>query len=72
MSGNVILFLVAVGSPVTYVISCRIWPYAPCKGCEGRPGRNPGSNRQRWGTCRHCGGSGKRERFGVRFAYRKK
>ena len=71
MSGNVLLFLVAVGWPVTYVASCRIWPYAPCRSCDGS-GRNPGSNRQRWGTCRHCDGRGKRERFGVRFAYRKK
>lgn len=46
-------------------ISLRLHPFAPCRRCEGG-GKNVGSNRQRWGYCKHCDGSGRRERFGLR------
>jgi hypothetical protein len=47
-------------------LSLRRHPYAPCRWCVGRSGRNPGSNRERWGKCRKCGGTGKRLRLGAR------
>lgn len=47
-------------------ISLRVHPYAPCRWCRGRRGRNPGSSRERWGRCRHCGGKGERLRWGAR------
>jgi hypothetical protein len=47
-------------------LSLRLWPYAPCRWCGGRSGRNQGSNRKRWGKCRWCGGTGKRLRWGAR------
>lgn len=64
--------LIAAGFVVAvcWRISLRFWPYARCGRCEGS-GRNAGSNRQRWGFCRKCGGSGRRERVGVRFFYGK-
>jgi hypothetical protein len=47
-------------------LSLRLWPYAPCRWCGGRRGRNAGSTGQRWGRCSRCGGSGQRKRFGAR------
>lgn len=52
-----------------YLVSLRFWPYTRCGSCDGS-GRNAGSNRDRWGGCRKCGGSGRKERFGVRFVRR--
>jgi DnaJ-class molecular chaperone len=46
-------------------VSLRWWPYTACWKCSGT-GKNTGSNRQRWGDCRKCGGSGKRLRWGAR------
>lgn len=47
-------------------LSLRFWPYAPCRACRRRTGKNLGSNRERWGDCPKCGGSGKRLRRGAR------
>ena len=57
--GVIIVVLVAVG---WWQIDLRRRPYARCLWCRGRSGRNTKS-RQRWGNCRHCGGSGKRLRW---------
>ena len=45
-------------------LSLRLWPYARCRRCN-RSGTNWGSDRDRWGPCRKCGGSGKRRRLGA-------
>ena len=50
---------------VVAVISRWRWPIARCRSCRGS-GRNAGSNSDRWGICRRCGGSGKRIRVGAR------
>lgn len=52
-----------------WTVSLYLWPFAPCRRCEGG-GRNPGSNRKRHGQCRRCGGSGRRTRFGARTVHR--
>jgi hypothetical protein len=46
--------------------SVRRYPYAPCRRCGGRRGRNAGSSAHRWGNCAVCGGSGKRLRWGAK------
>jgi hypothetical protein len=69
--GVLILVALVVVWAVGYLISCWLWPWEPCDDCEDRPGRNWGSNRERWGTCKTCGGKGRQERFGVRFVRRK-
>lgn len=64
------LFLGAVILAALYVASLKIWPFTSCGWCSGG-GRNAGSNRKRWGNCRHCGGTGRRLRFGARMLARK-
>jgi DnaJ-class molecular chaperone len=51
------------------VVTLYLWPYAPCRKCEGS-GRNPGSKRGRFGQCRKCKGAGRRIRFGARTVHR--
>jgi hypothetical protein len=51
---------------VLYLLGCAIWPYGPCFGCIGHPGKNRGSNGRRWGRCKRCRGSGERIRWGYR------
>jgi hypothetical protein len=65
--GHLILILAAsaASGAVWHRWSVRRHPYAPCRRC-GRSGRNAGSNGRRWGSCRLCGGSGKRLRWGAR------
>ncbi len=54
---------------VVWVGSLHLWPYAPCRKCEGS-GRTPGSNKKRYGQCRRCKGAGRRIRFGARTVHR--
>ena len=51
--------------------SLRLWPWRPCRRCDGG-GRNAGSNRRRFGTCPACGGSGRKLRLGARMIERRK
>lgn len=64
------VFLIAPAGGIAlaagYYFSCKWWPYGPCLGCIGHPGRNRGSNARRWGTCKRCKGTGKRIRLGAR------
>lgn len=65
-------FLAVLAGGTGYYFSCRWWPFGPCFRCVGHPGKNRGSNKRRWGTCRRCGGSGKRTRWGARLITRTK
>jgi DnaJ-class molecular chaperone len=56
---------------VGYGISVRVWPYKPCKRCQG-DGRNAGSNHKRHGRCKKCKGTGRAERWGTRIMFRKR
>lgn len=61
--------VIIAGSVIGYAgwrISLKRHPYAPCRWCRGRRGRNPGSTGKRWGRCPHCGGKGERLRWGAR------
>lgn len=62
----VLIVLLALGARV---VTVYLWPYAPCRKCEGS-GRNPGSKRKRFGQCRRCDGAGRRIRFGARTVHR--
>lgn len=55
-----------------YYLSVRFWPYTNCGRCKGRRGKNAGSSRSRWGNCGACGGSGQKERLGVRLFFRRR
>jgi len=48
-----------------YYMSLRLWPYRPCRRCDGG-GRNKGSNAKRFGRCKRCDGSGRELRAGAR------
>lgn len=63
------LFTLLLAGAGMYYISLRLHPYTRCKACSGG-GRNAGSNRKRWGHCRWCDGSGRKERLGVRLFLR--
>jgi hypothetical protein len=60
-----IIILVLLGALGYWRVSLRLWPNAACRKCN-RGGKNAGSNSKRWGSCRKCGGSGKRTRVGAR------
>ncbi len=45
------LFLIALAAAVVYAGSLYIWPFRPCSRCGGT-GRNRGSNKRRYGTCK--------------------
>jgi hypothetical protein len=62
------LFWIAVIAAACWVVSLYAWPYAPCGKCKGT-GRNPGSNRKRFGDCKRCGGGGRRQRPGSKFVH---
>jgi hypothetical protein len=64
-NGGAILFAAAALWVVYQVVAAKVWPFARCGSCDGT-GRNSGSNRNRWGTCSKCEGSGKRQRLAVR------
>lgn len=64
MTGVLELLAGAAIAVAGWRVSVRLWPNARCSACGGT-GRNAGSNSQRWGTCRRCGGSGKRLRLGA-------
>ena len=47
-------------------LSLHFHPYAPCRKCAGRRGRNAGSTSKVWGRCTRCGGKGERLRWGAK------
>jgi hypothetical protein len=65
----VTLLLLIVVALLLWAGSLYFWPFAPCRRCEGT-GRNGGSNRQRFGDCPACDGSGRRMRFGAQAVHR--
>lgn len=69
------LAAVAVVLTVSYLLSCRIWPYTNCGRCNGsgksrsplNVGRALGiSRRKAFRNCPRCSGSGRRTRIGRR------
>jgi len=60
-----ITIAVALGALACWRVSVWLYPFAQCRRCSGTR-QVPGSNKDRWGTCGRCGGSGRRRRFGAR------
>lgn len=60
----ILLITVAAVAYGSWRLSLHLHPMARCRACDGN-GRNWRSNRDRWGACRKCGGSGKRRRIGA-------
>ena len=58
-----VLAVVALGAVLAYAGSLFLWPFAPCRWCQGR-GTTRGSTRRRCGNCHFCGGSRRRRRLG--------
>jgi DnaJ-class molecular chaperone len=54
-----------------YYLSLKAHPFTKCKHCNGR-GKFNGTGLYSYahGRCRKCGGSGRKDRFGVRFLNR--
>jgi hypothetical protein len=63
------LILSGLVALAVWVLSLYLWPFAPCRRCEGS-GRNKGSNRKRYGECKRCRGSGRRRRLGAKTIHR--
>jgi hypothetical protein len=55
-----------------YYVSIRFHPYTACGRCKKRRGKNAGSTSRFWGNCGACGGSGQKERWGVRLFFRRR
>jgi uncharacterized membrane-anchored protein len=65
LNGGLFLVLVAAVLLAWWLLSLAWHPYAACRKCRDRRGRNVGSKASRWGTCGACRGSGRRNRFGA-------
>ncbi len=63
MTGFTLLILFGAAA---WLIELAWHPFAPCRRCEGRRGRNAGSKTRRWGHCGKCKGKGERARVGAR------
>jgi hypothetical protein len=66
-----VLTLIIIGLIViaARVVGLYLWPYAPCRKCQGSS-RNPGSKKERYGQCGRCGGTGRRTRLGANTVHR--
>jgi DnaJ-class molecular chaperone len=49
-----------------YYVSLRIHPWRPCRPCDGSGKSRDALWKSAFGTCRACGGRGRRPRLGVR------
>ncbi len=63
------LVLVLIGCGAAWAAGLLLWPYSRCTRCGGS-GKNSGSTGRRWGDCRKCRGTGKRQRPGSRLVRR--
>ena len=63
------LFLIGCGLLICWLVSLYLWPFGPCGRCSGK-GTNRGSNRKRFGDCKRCGGTRRRQRLGSKTVHR--
>lgn len=54
---------------VAWAVSLYVYPFAPCLRCGGT-GLKKGSTGKRFGLCKRCGGSKRRQRTGSRTLHR--
>jgi hypothetical protein len=55
---------VAVAITVGYLVHCCVYPYRPCRYCDG--GKHRSAAGRAWRYCRRCGGKGAQLRTGRR------
>lgn len=74
MNGTVLLL--AAVSIAFWLVSLWLHPYRPCPRCSahavkrGGSGRNRGSGKRSFGSCRKCDGTGRVRRIGARAVHR--
>jgi hypothetical protein len=66
MAGTLLLILLSLAA---WGISLYFWPFRPCLRCGGT-GLSKGSTGKRFGLCKACGGSRRRQRLGSRTLHR--
>lgn len=65
---TVVILVVLIGA-LAWLVSLYIHPFTQCGRCSGT-GLNKGSTGKRWGTCKACGGSRRKQRLGSRTLHR--
>ncbi|WP_405070405.1 hypothetical protein OG558_12685 [Kribbella sp. NBC_01510] len=67
LTSNQILAVVGVVivALVVYLVSCRIWPFTGCPACKSTGKSRWNVSPKAFRSCRVCGGSGRRRRFGA-------
>jgi hypothetical protein len=63
-----IILIIVIIFVLAYYVSLRTHPYTKCKGCNGSPRVYNPVFPDAFRLCRKCGGTGRRERFGAKFA----
>lgn len=64
-----LLLMILSGVTVSYAVGCWLWPFTRCPRCGGDgKRRSPFSKGKTFGLCRRCDGTGRRLRWGRRFA----
>lgn len=66
MTPWLILAAAAVIAAAVYAASLRIHPWKPCRSCKGSGKSRDAMWRTAFGTCKSCGGRGRKPRAGVR------
>lgn len=61
--------LIIAAAAIGYLVHLYAWPFKPCGRCHGSA-RNRGSSRRAFGSCKRCGGTGRRQRIGSRQLHR--
>jgi hypothetical protein len=67
--GDVLLILIGLGALAAWAISLYVHPFTRCGRCSGT-GVNKGSSGKRFGLCKACGGSRRKQRFGSKTLHR--
>lgn len=57
------LFLIIVIAIVVWLVRAYFWPFKACPWCKGK-GTNRGSGKKRFGDCRFCKGTRRRQVLG--------
>jgi DnaJ-class molecular chaperone len=65
MNGSEVVVIVGAVAVTAWWLNVQRHPIRRCPSCNGSK-RNAGSNSDRWGNCRRCGGKGELRRFGAR------
>ncbi len=62
---SAVVLIIGAAVVVGWWATTQRYPIRKCPSCKGSK-KNAGSNSERWGTCRRCGGKGEVRRLGSR------